>query len=390
MEPSVILKPGKEVIFQRKHHWIFSGAIDQMPKEIENGNLLPVLSYNRHLLGYAYFNRRSALCGRIVSFNKTPPYEAMKQSLQQAIALRKRFIEKKTTTAYRLVNGEGDYLPGLVIDAYDKCLVIQIGTLGMEKIKPWLIDTLCSLLPIEGIYEKSLLPTRKEEGLEPFEGLLWGKCNDETRILENGMSFDVSIQRGQKTGFFLDHREMRAQIRSLAAGKSVLNCFSYTGGFTVAALFGGAIRADSVDSSQDAIDRVKNNIVLNGFSNRDCHYYCQDLFHFLKTDLFAYDIIILDPPAFAKKKKDLEAAAKAYRRLNCEMMKKMAPKTVLLSCSCSYHLEAPYFQQIILEAALEAKRDVRIIGRHRLAPDHPINLFHPETDYLKSLLLFLE
>ncbi len=386
---AVFLKKGKESIFHRRHHWIFSGAVDHFPDDMEEGDIRPVANALGKVLGWAYFNRRSSLCGRIISFEDVPPEQALLLSLQAAITLRKRFFDDTSTTAYRIVNGEGDALPGLIVDRYGPFLVMQIGTLGMEKQKLWIASQLARLLPIQGIYEKSLLPTRKEEGLSPTEGVLWGEVPDETEILEEGLYFKVALKRGQKTGFFLDQREMRQWVRAHVKGRSVLNCFSYTGGFTIAALKGGASHVDSVDISEAALEMAKQNVTRNGFSIEEQGFYSENVFKFLKEQPLPYELIILDPPAFAKKKGDVSSAIKGYRNLNREVIEKMGASTLLLTCSCSYHIDEPLFQKILFQAALEAGRPVKILGHHRLGVDHPLNLFHPETDYLKSFLLYI-
>jgi len=384
----IILKPGKEKALLNHHHWIFSGAIASSPS-YENGEVLAVRSFKQTLLGHAYFNKKSSIIGRMISFGDALPEEAIRRSLENAFRLRSEWFKNKETTAYRLVNGEGDQLPGLVVDLYADVLVIQIATLGMEKLKPLIIEELKRLVNPKTIYEKSLLPSRKEEGLEPFQGLLEGDSLHEIAILENGLKFSVAPEHGQKTGFFLDHREMRQQIRLLSAGKRVLNCFSYTGGFSIYAAVGGAISVDSVDISDKAIEEAKINMGLNSKAACKCKFYCEDVFDFLRRSALDYDILILDPPAFAKKKHDQVAACRAYKDINRIAMQKMPKGSLLLTSSCSYHVDEELFQKVIFQACEEAKRSARIIGRHQLAPDHPINLAHPEGDYLKSLLLYI-
>lgn len=383
----VILKKGKEKILKQRHHWIFSGAIDSFPKDYVDGHLIGIYSSTSELLGYGYFNRKCSLAGRVVSFGSEDPYLFLKQSLERAIVMRSTFF---ADASYRLVNGEGDLLPGLIIDKYGSYLVLQIGTLGMEFLKSWIVDQLRELLPIAGIYEKSTLPTRKEEGLEKQEGLLWGEVPNETEIEEEGVRLKVDLKKGQKTGFFLDQREMRKWIGTLSRGKRVLNTFCYSGGFTLQAMKNQASRVDSVDISADAIELCKKNVALNGFSLNTHGFYAEDVFTFLKEKDLDYDIVILDPPAFAKKKGDIVAAARGYKEINRVALKKMPPKSILLTCSCSYHMGADLFRTVVFQAALEAKRSVKVIGEHRLAVDHPINLYHPESNYLKSLLLYVD
>lgn len=389
MTSGVILKSGKEKIFHQKHHWIFSGAIKSFPLNFSEGRIIPIYSEKNELLGHGYFNSKTSLSGRIVSFGDIEPEKAILQNIKNAIFLRKELFDDKKTNAYRLINGEGDLLPGLVVDKYSDYLVIQISTLGMEKIKPLIVSYLTSLIPTKGIYEKSLLSCRKEEGLEPFEGTLFGDVPDEVEILENGIKFLISFKKGQKTGFYLDQREMRSLIGSFASRKKILNCFCYTGGFSIYALKNSAALVDSIDISSPALDLALKNTSINGLA--PSNFICEDVFKFLKEkDSLNYDIVILDPPAFAKKKKDIIQACKGYKEINRETIKKMPKNSFLLTCSCSYHVDEILFQKVVFQAAEEAKRNVKIISRHRLALDHTINLFHPEGNYLKSLFLFIE
>lgn len=385
----VVLKPGKEKAVRQRHHWIFSGAVQSLP-DFEEGELLPVYASNGELLGSGYFNRSSGIMGRLLTFDGTPPLESLKQRLEAAWSLRQRLFDHEQTNAYRLINAEGDGIPGLVVDVYDQVAVLQSSTKGMDRLKPKIVDWLNENICPQLIYEKSFLPSRKEEGLAQVQGILSGKEPGEIIFKENGLFFSLSLEKSQKTGFFLDHREMRQWVRGLAQGKSVLNAFSYTGGFSVYALAGGAKRVDSVDISEEALEMAKKNLVLNGFSLDQQGIICKDVFTFLRESPLAYELVILDPPAFAKRKKDVVPACRGYKDINRLAMQKMPPQSLLLTCSCSHYVDESLFQKVLFQAALEAKRQVRIIGGHRLAPDHPINLFHPESQYLKSFLLFIE
>jgi 23S rRNA (cytosine1962-C5)-methyltransferase len=382
----VTLKPGKEKALLNRHHWIFSGAIASAPSSM-HGNILAVHSSKGDLIGHAYFNSKAKIIGRMVSWGEDSPQETVLAHLKSAIQLRKSFFDDKITNAYRLVNGEGDFIPGLVIDKYADGLVIQISTLGMEKLKPLIINYLIQHLKPAFIYEKSNLPSRKEEGLEPHEKMIHGQ-SDSITILENGLKFLVSPEQGQKTGFFLDHRDMRQHIRELSKGKRVLNCFAYTGGFSIYAASGGATLVDSVDLSEIAMEFAEKNAEINQFSI-PMNFYVSDVFQYLRESPLDYDIVILDPPAFAKRQKDIIPACRGYKDINRIAMQKMPAGSLLLTSSCSYFVDEELFQKVVFQAAVEAKREVRIIGRHRLAVDHPLNIFHPEGDYLKSLLLYL-
>jgi len=387
-ERSVILKKNRDKPILLRHHWIFSGAVQSLP-DFEDGDILPVMSGDGEFLGSAYFNRKSAIIGRMLSFDRTPPLASVEQNLLGAIALRKNLVEP-ASNAQRLVNGEGDGLPGLVVDRYGDVLVIQIATLGMEKLKPLLISLLIRALSPRSIQEKSDLPTRREEGLPEFEGHLYGEEVKTVEIHEAGLRFRVEIQGSQKTGFYLDLREMRKLVHSLAEGRRVLNCFCYTGGFSVAALAGGATSVDSVDSSESAISLARQNLALNGFSEGENRLVVADVFGFLRRDMPAYDFVILDPPAFAKKKTDVVPACRGYKDINRLALQKTRPQGLLLTLSCSYFVDESLFQQVVFQAAAEAGREVRIIQKHRLAYDHPVNVYHPESEYLKGFLLYVQ
>ncbi len=389
MSNAVILKSGKEKIFHQKHHWIFSGAIESFPDNFSEGQVFPIKNDKNELLGHGYFNSKTSLSGRIVSFGDISFEKAILQNIKNAISLRKALFNEEKTNAYRLINGEGDLLPGLIVDKYANYLVLQISTLGMEKLKTLIISYLSTLLPGMAIYEKSLMSCRSEEGLSPFEETILGEIPEEVEFLENGIKFLVSFRKGQKTGFYLDQREMRSLIGSFSNNKKVLNCFCYTGGFSIYALKNKALLVDSLDISEGALDFAIKNTHLNGFDS-GFNFFCEDAFKFLKERDLNYDIIILDPPSFAKKKKDVSNALKGYKEINKETLKKMPKKSFLLTCSCSYHVDEQLFQKVIFHAAQEAKRNVKIVSKHRLSFDHTINLFHPEGSYLKSLFLFVE
>lgn len=382
----LILKPGKDKPILNRHPWIFSGAVKHLP-QCENGSLVQVFDDQNHLLGSAYYNRKSSIVARMVAWGSQDPVTSIKTSIQNAKALRKSLISANTNT-YRLINAEGDFLPGLIVDRYDTSLVLQISTLGMEKLKPIILEELKQ--DFMTIYEKSVAPSRKEEGLNAYEGILCGTLPKEIEILEKGHKFIANPQSGQKTGFFLDQVEMRAWVKILAQQRHVLNCFAYTGGFTVYALAGGALSVDSVDISSDALHLAERNCLLNGFKNSSNRFFAEDVFQFLRSKALNYELVILDPPAFAKSSKDVINACRGYKDINRLALQKMPKGSILITCSCSHFVDEKLFQQVVFQAACEAKRQVRIIGKHRQASDHPINLFHPEGSYLKSLVLFVE
>ncbi len=385
----VILKPGKDKAVRNRHHWIFSGAIQTLPA-FENGSVLPVRSADGDILGHAYFNRGSSITGRMVSFGKTAPEDAIRQNVKRALALRRQLFDTTVTNARRLINAEGDLIPGLIADLYDDVLVLQVATLGMEKLKPLPLEILVKDIKPRSVYEKSDLPSRREEGLSDLEGTLHGEKVDRVRILEEGLPFWVSIAHSQKTGFYLDQREMRKLVRNFSAGRHVLNAFAYTGSFAIYALKGGAVRADSVDSSENAIDLAQENFELNRLPGDSGHFFVADIFEFLRKPDIDYDLIILDPPAFAKKKSDVIQACRGYKDINRLAIQKVRPQGLVLTFSCSHFVDKSLFQKVVFQAALEAGRHVQILQRHHQALDHPVNIYHPETEYLKGLLLYVD
>ena len=386
---SVILKPGRDKAIRNRHHWIFSGAVASLP-DFENGGILPVRSAGGDLLGHAYFNRKASITGRMVSFGDTAPEDAIRQNVDKALELRRRFFNPASTNACRLINAEGDFLPGLVADLYNDVLVLQVGTLGMEKLKPFLLELLVEKLKPRSVYEKSDLPSRREEGLKDYEARLYGEPAEKVRILEEGLPFLVNITDSQKTGFYLDQREMRKLVREQAAGRKVLNAFAYTGAFSVYAIKGGAIRSDSVESSESAIAQARENFKLNGISEEAGSFFNADVFEFLRKPELDYDFFILDPPAFAKKKSDVIAACRGYKDINRLAIQKVRPEGLVLTFSCSRFVDERLFQQVVFEAAQEAGRRARIIQKFRQPFDHPVNVYHPETEYLKGFLLYVD
>jgi len=387
-EPAVLLRRGKDKAIRNRHHWIFSGAVQSFP-DFENGGLLPVRSAEGEFLGWAYFNRACSIVGRMVGFGDRPPLESLREAIERAVAMRAGFFDA-STTAYRLVNGEGDGVPGLIADLYGEMLVVQVSTLGMDKLKPFAVGVLTEATRARSVFERSHLPSRREEGLPMAEGLLAGDPVGPVEILENGHRFRVDIVRSQKTGLYLDQRENRRLAGSLAAGRRVLNAFAYTGGFSVFALAGGAAAVDSVDISSPSIELARENCALNGFTGAAVRFEVADVFDFIRERPLDYDLVILDPPAFAKRKGEVVAACRGYKDIHRVVFQKLPPSALVLTFSCSFFVDESLFRQVLFQAAREAGRAVRILGRHHQAYDHPVNIYHPETEYLKGFLLYVE
>jgi 23S rRNA (cytosine1962-C5)-methyltransferase len=388
MSKHAILKPGKEKAILNKHPWIFSGALASIPP-IEEGELLAVFSSSNAFLAQAYFHSKNSIAGRILSFTEEPIAQVLSRQIDEAIALRKCLFDLTKTDCYRLINAEGDRIPGLIVDVYGSVLVIQVNTCGIERLRDLIVSLLIEKLSPQAIYEKSTSSARRQEGLEVRQGFLHGSSLDEIVVSENGIRFLISLEKGQKTGFFLDQREMRHLIRTFAQGKKVLNCFSYSGGFSLCALQGGAKHVTSVDSSADALRLAQLSTELNRFDPFSHTMIQADVFDILKDHPCDYDLMILDPPAFAKKRADVIAACSGYQELNRLACKRLPPRSLLLTCSCSHFIDEELFQNVVFQAARAAGREVQIISRHHQAADHPISLSHPEGKYLKSLLLYL-
>ena len=323
----------------------------------------------------------------MLAFGDETLAEALSKRIKEAADLRRRWFDPKQTNAVRIINAEGDGIPGLIVDSYNNTLVMQVANPGIERIKDEIVGYLVKELNPTSIYEKSTSFMRKKEGLEEVRGLVYGKDAPEVEILENGLRYAVHVLEGQKTGLFLDQREMRSLVRTLSDNKRVLNCFAYTGGFSIAALAGNATHVDSVEMSAKCEARIEKNLSLNNLENHT--FICDDVFDYLKTTDWNYDLVILDPPAFVKKRNDIDKAFRAYKDLNRHAIEKMPSGSLLLTCSCSYHVDESLFQNILFRAANEAGRSVRIIEKHRLAHDHPVSIFHPESSYLKSFLLYI-
>ena len=387
--PSLILKPGKEKsVLVNRHPWIFSGAIASCP-QVAPGDVVEVYSDKGQFLARAYVNLDNSIAARVISYTQEDISDVIEQRLAEAHALRSACMTQDTN-CYRMMNSEADGLPGLIIDRYHDVFVIQINTAGMEKLKAVVLEKMAKLFTFRSIYEKSISSARAQEGLQPFQGVLLGEDVSEVLVEENGIQFFVSLVEGQKTGLFLDHREMRRLIGYHSRGKKVLNCFSYTGGFSLYALRGGASHVTSVDISENASKYAIKNTHINQFPSGTHTIITADVFDFLSQEEdWDYDLIIVDLPAFAKKRKDIESATTGYRRLNSLLFSKVKKGTLILTSSCSYFINKQEFQHIIFQAGAESGKNIRILQHHILSPDHPLSLYHPEGEYLKSLLLYV-
>ena len=382
-----ILQKGKERPVRNRHPWIFSGAIDRIDEGFEAGDLVRVLSDKKEFLGVGYLNPESQIVVRMLAFEDVTIDGAFFDAkIACALESRRRFLSP-ATNAYRLIHSEGDFLSGLTVDVYGDFLVAEFNTAGIDAWKPVIVTCLQKYFPSHSIFERSDSDLRKWEGLKRSVGVLKGSEPPEAiEIEENGLHFGVDIKGGQKTGFFLDQRENRAMVRELSAGKRVLNCFAYTGGFSVYAAKGGAKEVVSVESSEPAVAMGRKNFERNQLRPEQSVWAQQDVFDYLRATKKEFDLIILDPPAFCKSKNQIQHAARGYKDINLQALKQLPKGGLLFTFSCSSYITPDLFQKIIFGAASDAKRDVRILKKTSHAFDHPINIYHPEGEYLKGLL----
>jgi len=393
---TIILKPKKEESLQRFHLWVFSGAIQRMEGKPAEGDLVEVLDSNRNFLAIGHYQIGS-IAIRVVSFeNLTINDNFWNRKIQQAYAMRKSLglVVPNYTNTYRLIHGEGDSLPGLIVDVYDDTAVMQAHSIGMHEIRETIAKAIVANVPeVKNVYYKSETTLPFKAAIEPEDGYLIGKETTQLSALENGLRFHVDWFRGQKTGFFVDQRENRLLLERYSAGKSVLNMFCYTGGFSVYAMRGGAKLVHSVDSSAKAIDLTDKNVEIS-FPNDPRHTsFAEDAFKYLNnlhTLNQQYDLIILDPPAFAKHREALRNALKGYKRLNAKAFEFIKPGGILFTFSCSQVVTKEQFRLAVFSAAAESKRNVRILHQLSQPADHPINIYHPEGEYLKGLVLWVE
>jgi 23S rRNA (cytosine1962-C5)-methyltransferase len=395
----IILNKGKEQSLKRFHPWVFSGAVKKIEGgEPAEGDVVEVYSSMGEYLGCGHYQIGS-ITVRILSFEKVAiDQNFWNNAIQGAYNARKTLglIGAADTDAYRLVHGEGDFLPGLIIDVYGKTAVIQAHSAGMFLAKGAIAQALKKVYgpALAAIYDKSEGTAPFKAGLDLKDGYLYKEegIEDAQVVLENGNKFQVNWVEGQKTGFFLDQRDNRALVKKYAAGKNVLNLFCYTGGFSIYALNGGATHVDSVDSSRKAMDMVVKNVELNGFTEGVEHTsYCEDAIEYMrKCEAGKYDLMIVDPPAFAKHRGALDNALRAYKRLNALAIEKVKPGGVVFTYSCSQVVDKINFALAIFSAAAQTGRRVRILHRLTQPADHPVIIYHPEGEYLKGLVLLVE
>ena len=390
--PVIVLKAGRERSLLRRHPWVFGGAIARFEGQPADGAVVDVQDREGNWLARGYLNRRSQIAVRLLTWDPAEEIDAAfwRQRLARAVAGRAALFRSPHTTAFRLVHAESDGLPGLVVDRYGDFLVVQFLTLGVALRQGELVEALVELLHPQGIVERSDVEVREKEGLPPATGLLWGQPPPpDLEILENGLRFQVDLMGGQKTGFYLDQRENRALLPPYCEGAEVLDGFAYSGAFGVYAARGGARQVTFVEAASTALQGAQRNLALNDLAHGEHEFIEGNVFQVLRAFRAAgrqFDVVILDPPKFAPTARDVQRASRAYKDINLLAFQLLRPGGTLFTASCSGSVSADLFQKILFGAALDAGRDVQIVGQLRQGSDHPIALTFPEGAYLKGFI----
>jgi 23S rRNA (cytosine1962-C5)-methyltransferase len=387
------LKPGRDKSLKRRHPWVFSGAVEKITGKPGPGDTVEVKNSSGNAVARAAYSPASQIRARVWTFDAAEEIDApfFRNRVMRALAMREGLPAAKTGNALRLIHGESDGLPGLIVDRYADVLVAQFLAAGVERWRDPILDALAELTGCEAIYERSDADTRKLEGLQPRAGFVRGnRAASRCPIIEYGLNFKVDVEQGQKTGFFLDQRENRQRVRALAKGREVLDGFSYTGGFAINALAGGAKRVVAIESSGPSLEVARDNVAANAVDPGKIEFIEADVFAHLRKlrDAGAqFDLAVLDPPKFAPTAAQAKNAARAYKDINLLALKLLRPGGLLATFSCSGGVDAALFQSIVAGAALDAGVDAKIVERFGAAADHPVALEFPEGDYLKGLLV---
>ena len=393
MSKNVILRRGKEESLKRFHPWIFSGAVMNLEGNPEEGDVVTVLDSQHNFLCQGHWQVGS-IAVRVLTFEQEPIDDAFWQKrLGEALGVRQAIglVDSEAGDTYRLVHGEGDLLPGLVIDVYGKTAVMQAHSVGMHVSREQIAVALKQVMGerLDSIYYKSETTLPIKAAIDGGNGFLLGESHTDVAV-ENGLRFHIDWLKGQKTGFFVDQRENRSLLERYSHGRSVLNMFCYTGGFSVYALRGGAKLVHSVDSSSKAVELVRANVELNFPAEPRHEAFAEDAFRFLDDMTVPYDLVVLDPPAFAKHRDAVKNALRGYTKLNARAMEKIAPGGILFTFSCSQAVSKEQFRTAVFTAATLAHRQVRILHQLHQPADHPVSIYHPEGEYLKGLVLYVE
>lgn len=371
------------------HPWVFSQALVKIPDGIPSGEPVRLKSERGEFLAVGYFNSYSQIAVRIWGYDKDESVDEafFTRRVEKAYGIRKKYIESTETDAFRVINGENDLLPGLIVDKYADFLVVQFHTAGIEFWKERIIAALEGIVKPKGIYERSDMAARRFDHLGSVQGVLSGSVPELITIRENGLRFLVDVRHGQKTGFFLDQRDKRKAFTKYTRDASLLNCFSYTGGFSVYALAGGAKHVTSIDSSEAAIELARENIKLNGFDADRCGFICDDVKTYLKGNAERYNAVVLDPPAFIKDRRKRKEGIAGYKMINETAMRVLTKEGILVTCSCSNHLSLEEFRFLLSEAGGKAKKQFRILETFTHGIDHPQSVPFLEGEYLKCFFL---
>ena len=389
---TVTIKPKRQESILRRHPWVFSGAIKSIDGKASAGDWVCVRANKGALLGWGHYSPGTSIAIRLLTFAEDIPNDDWwKAKIIEAVNVRRQLglLENKENNTCRLIHAEGDGLPGLIADFYSGVLVIQCHTPGMHKELKLLCAAFSAALgdALFAVYDKSSKSLAKHGGITSEDGLVWGKLPENHHAMEHGHKFKIDWEKGQKTGFFIDQRENRNLLAHYSKGKKVLNVFSYTGGFSVYAMKAGATEVHSLDSSARALEICDENVLLNDLPTEGHKCLQEDAIAFLKEDLSEYDIIVLDPPAFAKRATARHAAVQGYKRINLRAIESMKPGSLLFTFSCSQAVDEKLFTNTIIAAAIQSNRTVRILHRLHQPADHPVSAFHPEGSYLKGLVL---
>ena len=384
----IVLKPGRDLPVRAGHPWIFSGAVASGLEGAEPGEVVRVHAATGRFVAAGYCNPRTPIAVRVLTLEDEGVDGALVcRRLDEALALRRSTLPADLD-AYRVLNGEGDRLPGMVVDRYGAFLVCQLLTAGAARLAPALVEGLVERLRPHGIFERSEGGVRAEEGIAGARGVLFGESPPPRLVIEeNGCRFLVDVAHGQKTGFFLDQRESRTRVRALAAGRRVLNAFAYTGAIAIAAARGGAREVVSVDTSEPALALARAAWAENGLEPAAGRFVAADVFEFLRAERDAFDMIVLDPPPFVRRRRDLEAGLRGYKDVNLQALRRLEAGGWLLTSSCSQHLPRAQFRDVVAAAAADAGRVAAVAAEWGHPPDHPVALAHPEGEYLKVLLI---
>ncbi|MGE5582177.1 MAG: class I SAM-dependent rRNA methyltransferase [Bacillota bacterium] len=383
----VVLKAGKDKRIKSGHLWVYQGEIGIIGIGVKSGEIVEVLDNRGRFLGLGYYNQASQIAVRLLTNSREPiDREFFRQRLRQAIEFRRRV--RPDARCYRLIFGEADLLPGLIVDKFQEYLVVQFLTMGMEVNRELIIDLLVEICKPRGIIERSDLSVRHLEDLPERSGCIYGECPPSVIIQDNGLQFRINLLDGQKTGYYLDQSANRAALAPYAKGRRVLDCFCHVGSFAIHAAAYGADSVLGVDISEDVIGMAIENAALNGISER-CEFKTANVFDFLRDQVgkkMEYGLVILDPPAFTKSKQTLDSAIRGYKEINLRALKLIPSGGILVTCSCSHHLSADLFWEIINSAAVDNKKRLHLLERRTQSLDHPVLVGVPETEYLKCFI----